>query len=38
MDNQAGLYGKVHQSVVSVVYYFPASIKPVAKQTASASE
>jgi len=33
MDNQAGLHGKVHQSVVSVVCYFPASIKPMTKQT-----
>jgi len=38
VDNQAGLHGKVHQSIVSAVYCFPASIKPMTKHTTSTSE
>jgi hypothetical protein len=33
MGNQARVHGKVHQSVVSAVYYFSATIKPMTKQT-----
>jgi len=33
MGNQAGMHGKVHQSVASAVFYFPPSIKPMTKHT-----